>query len=134
MQEGDAPRPISAAGEAALRRFEEAQEQSNTTPEEKESDPVTTDISTPESNPHISLKVVGQDGNEIFFKIKKKTALSKLFGAWCGRQAVSQSSVRFLYDGRRITPDQTPELLGMEEDDIIDVALQQTGGQYLLYM
>jgi len=77
---------------------------------------------------HINLKVVGQDGNEVFFKIKKHTALRKLTEAYCQRQGVSPSSIRFLYDGRRIQPDQTPKELGMEDGDVIDAMLHQTGG------
>lgn len=77
---------------------------------------------------HINLKVVGQDGNEVFFKIKKHTALKKLMEAYCQRQGVSSGSIRFLYDGRRVMAEQTPKELGMEDGDIIDALLQQTGG------
>eukprot|EP00327_Prymnesium_parvum_P001395 CAMPEP_0182829760 /NCGR_PEP_ID=MMETSP0006_2-20121128/18210_1 /TAXON_ID=97485 /ORGANISM="Prymnesium parvum, Strain Texoma1" /LENGTH=133 /DNA_ID=CAMNT_0024957275 /DNA_START=520 /DNA_END=922 /DNA_ORIENTATION=- len=37
----------------------------------------------------ISLKVVTQEQNEIYFKCKKTTALSKLMNAFCQRQGVS---------------------------------------------
>lgn len=84
--------------------------------------------SSNESSEHISLNVVGQSGSEIFFKIKKKTKFKKLIDAYCQRQAVEPLSVRFLYDGVRIQPDQTPESLEMEDGDIIDAVLQQTGG------
>ena len=76
----------------------------------------------------VNLKVVSQDGNEVYFKIKKHTMLKKLVDAYCTRQGVSPSSIRFLYDGRRIQPDQTPKDLAMEDGDIIDAMLQQTGG------
>jgi len=76
----------------------------------------------------VSLKVVSQDGSEVFFKIKKHTPLRKLVDAYCQRQGQSTSAIRFLYDGRRIQPDQTPKDLGMEDGDIIDAMLQQTGG------
>lgn len=29
--------------------------------------------------------------------------------AYCGRQGVDISSIRFLYDGQRVQPDQTPK-------------------------
>ena len=35
---------------------------------------------------------------------------------------------RFLFDGKIIRGAQTPEELGMEDDDLIDACLQQTGG------
>jgi len=76
----------------------------------------------------VGLKVVGQDGSEVFFKIKKHTPLRKLIDAYCSRQGQSTSTIRFLYDGRRIQPDSTPKDLGMEDGDIIDAMLQQTGG------
>ena len=34
---------------------------------------------------HITLKVKSQDGNEIFFKIKRATQLKKLMDAYCAR-------------------------------------------------
>ena len=57
---------------------------------------------------HINLKVVTQDGNEIFFKCKATTPLSKLMHAFCQRQGVALASVRFLFDGTRINEHQTP--------------------------
>ena len=37
-------------------------------------------------------------------------------------------SVRFLFDGNRISPNQTPEELDMEDNDVIDVMVEQQGG------
>ena len=36
---------------------------------------------------------------------------------------------RFLFDGRRINDDETPKQLEMEQDDVIEVYQEQTGGQ-----
>jgi len=76
----------------------------------------------------INLRVVSQDGTEVYFKIKKQTPLRKLIEAYCGRQGIDANTVRFLYDGQRIQQDQTPKELEMEDNDIIDAVLQQTGG------
>ena len=38
------------------------------------------------------------------------------------------SQVRFMVDGERIAPDDTAEKLGLEDEDLIDVAMEQTGG------
>jgi len=76
----------------------------------------------------INLRVVSQDGNEVYFKIKKQTPLRKLMDAYCQRQAIDSNSIRFLYDGQRIQAEQTPKELDMEDNDIIDAVLQQTGG------
>jgi len=62
-----------------------------------------------EGGEHINLKVVTQDGNEIYFKCKQTTPLKKLMDAFCNRQGVSSNSVRFLFDGNRINETQTPQ-------------------------
>ncbi|XP_059335461.1 small ubiquitin-related modifier 3-like isoform X3 [Ammospiza nelsoni] len=55
-------------------------------------------------NEHIDLRVAGQDGSVVQFRIKRHTPLSKLMQAYCCRQ------------------------LEMEHDDTIEVYQQQTGG------
>jgi len=72
--------------------------------------------------------VVDQEGSEVYFKIKRSTPLRKLMEAYCQRQAKSLDSIRFLYDGQRVQADSTPEQMDMEDNDIIDAVLQQTGG------
>ncbi|KAF9359287.1 hypothetical protein BGX26_012667 [Mortierella sp. AD094] len=74
---------------------------------------------------HINLKVVGQDHSEVFFKIKRSTQLKKLMEAYCDRQGKAVTSVRFLYDGERIQPTNTPNELEMEDGDSIDVMVEQ---------
>ncbi|KAH7864417.1 hypothetical protein Vadar_029383 [Vaccinium darrowii] len=77
---------------------------------------------------HINLKVKGQDGNEVFFRIKRSTQLKKLMTAYCDRQSVEFNSIAFLFDGRRLRGEQTPDELEMEDGDEIDAMLHQTGG------
>eukprot|EP01108_Squamamoeba_japonica_P003289 TRINITY_DN2690_c0_g1_i1.p2 TRINITY_DN2690_c0_g1~~TRINITY_DN2690_c0_g1_i1.p2 ORF type:complete len:111 (+),score=29.05 TRINITY_DN2690_c0_g1_i1:46-333(+) len=77
---------------------------------------------------HINLRVVAQDGNEVFFKIKSTTPLRKLMDAYIRRNQLQPDSVRFLFDGVRVQSDKTPKEVGMEDGDVIDVVLQQTGG------
>ncbi|KAI8361288.1 ubiquitin-related domain-containing protein [Mortierella sp. GBAus27b] len=77
---------------------------------------------------HINLKVVAQDQTEVFFKIKRSTQLKKLMEAYCERQGKAVNSVRFLYDGERIQPTNTPNELEMEDGDSIDVMVEQVGG------
>ncbi|XP_048200697.1 small ubiquitin-related modifier 2-like isoform X2 [Perognathus longimembris pacificus] len=59
-----------------------------------------------ENNDHINLKVAGQDGSVVQFKIKRHTPLSKLMKVY------------------------TPTQLEMEDEDTMDVFQQQTGGLY----
>lgn len=77
---------------------------------------------------HISLKVSSQDGSEVFFRIKKHTPLRKLMDAYCTRQGIDSNSIRFLFDGERVMPDSTAKDLQLQDGDLIDAVLMQTGG------
>lgn len=77
---------------------------------------------------HISLRVVSSNGEEVFFKIRRVTPLRKLIQVYCERKQTSPSSIKFLFDGNRVKDDDTPDSLGMENNDVIDAMLQQTGG------
>src|SRR6185436_17169859 len=57
---------------------------------------------------HLNIKVT-DNNNEVFFKIKRTTALKKLMDAFCERQGKSPHSVRFLFDGLRVNATDSPE-------------------------
>ena len=77
----------------------------------------------------IHLKVKSNDHEEIFFKIKKVTPLKKLMEKYCERMGLSNlNNVRFLFDGERIVPSNTPAQLNMQNGDEIDVYVEQHGG------
>lgn len=89
----------------------------------------------------IVLKVVCKYRAELFFKISRKTKLSRLFNAWTDRMETGsavnggkkdkqehdsdtqedRAPMMFLFThlGRSIEPDQTPEDVGMEAGDEI---------------
>ncbi|KAF8510116.1 small ubiquitin-like modifier [Hysterangium stoloniferum] len=94
--------------------------------DERGPEPKNEDGSTP-----INVKVVSSTGEEVFFKIKRGTRLSKLQGAYAAKVGKDVSNIRFLYEGTRITDDDTPMTLGMEENDAIDVMVEQVGGSLL---
>ena len=81
-----------------------------------------------EDGNHVNLTVKNQDGTEMHFKIKKATKLEKLMSVYCQRTAVPKSSIVFLFDGKPVTGEDTPEKLAMEDGDSIDAMLAQTGG------
>jgi Ubiquitin-2 like Rad60 SUMO-like len=57
---------------------------------------------------HLNIKVT--DGNnEVFFKIKRSTKLEKLMNAFCERQGKQINTVRFLFDGQRVQPTDSPD-------------------------
>ncbi|KAJ8585083.1 small ubiquitin-related modifier [Rhizopogon salebrosus TDB-379] len=87
-----------------------------------------------EDNAPINVKVVSSTGDEVFFKIKRNTKLSKLQGAYATKVGKDVSSIRFLYDGARINDDDTPASLDMEDNDTIDVMVEQVGGSSSAYL
>lgn len=62
----------------------------------------------PPANEHLNIKVT-DNNNEVFFKIKRTTQLKKLMDAFCDRQGKQIATVRFLFDGTRVRPEDTPE-------------------------
>ncbi|KAF5181187.1 Small ubiquitin-related modifier [Thalictrum thalictroides] len=79
------------------------------------------------SNP-INLKVKGQDGQVVNFRVKKTIHLGKLMSVYCQRQSLDIKAIVFLYDGRYIKLKNTPAQLEMEDGDEIDAMLHQTSG------
>uniref|UniRef100_A0A915ENB8 Small ubiquitin-related modifier n=1 Tax=Ditylenchus dipsaci TaxID=166011 RepID=A0A915ENB8_9BILA len=82
----------------------------------------------PANAEYIKLKVVGQDSNEVHFRVKFGTSMGKLKKSYAERTGVSVNALRFLFDGRRINDEDTPKSLEMEEDDVIEVYQEQVGG------
>lgn len=76
----------------------------------------------------IKLKVIAQDHSEVHFKVKKTTQLRKVKQSYAERQGTQISVLRFMFDGRRVKDLETPKELGMQNEDIIEVYTEQTGG------
>ncbi|GMI01378.1 hypothetical protein TrLO_g1144 [Triparma laevis f. longispina] len=76
----------------------------------------------------ITIRVKDQTGEETFFKIKRSTKMEKVFQTYATRRGVDFNSLRFLLDGERIGPDETPKTLELDDQDQIDCMLEQTGG------
>ena len=68
----------------------------------------------------IKLRVVGEDGGEIPFIVKKTTPLSKLMRWYCESKGVGVTSLRFFFDGLRIGNSDTAEDVGLTENDEIE--------------
>ena len=66
----------------------------------------------PPPSEHLNIKVT-DNNNEVFFKIKRSTALKKLMDAFCDRQGKMPSTVRFLFDGVRVSATDTPDTVGL---------------------
>ncbi|POI30182.1 hypothetical protein CIB84_006068 [Bambusicola thoracicus] len=75
----------------------------------QEAKPSAEDLGDKKEGEYIKLKVIGQDSSEIHFKVKMTTHLKKLKESYCQRQGVPMNSLRFLFEGQRITDNHTPK-------------------------
>merc|ERR1711939_1271556 len=60
--------------------------------------------------------------------IKGTTQLKKLMDAFCERQGKAPNSVRFLFDGSRVQPTDSPDTLDVADGDTLEVHQEQIGG------
>ena len=87
-----------------------------------------------EADAPITLKVRDQAGDEMMFKVKKGTKMSKIFAAYAQRKGVDTATVRFSIDGNRIQNEDTPKMLELEDGDQIDSVIEQVGGIWIRWI
>lgn len=81
------------------------------------------------SNEYIHLRVITSDmNNEVHFKVKFSTALGRLKRSYCSKLGLQVEELRFVFDGHRISDTDTPKDLNMENDDVIEIYQERTGG------
>lgn len=80
-----------------------------------------------ESNHHVHLKVVGQDGPGVRFKIKRCTPLSEGMKAYCEQLGLPMRQIRFQFDRQLINETHTSQL-DIADEDTTGMFQQQTGG------
>lgn len=76
----------------------------------------------------VTIKVKGPDDHELQFKLKASTPLMKLKKSYEQQKNITSAQLRYLYDGKEVNDQDTPESLGMSEGDVIDVFSTQVGG------
>ncbi|KAG2333183.1 hypothetical protein Bca52824_004363 [Brassica carinata] len=81
-----------------------------------------------EGEARIILKVKIVDGYEVIFRMQRSAQLKKLMNAFCDRNFVDFDSIIFLFDGRPLRAEQTPDELDMKDGDEIEAMLNQSGG------
>ncbi|KAN0133462.1 ubiquitin-like protein [Lactarius tabidus] len=64
----------------------------------------------------------------ITVKVKANMQFKKIFEVAEKRFAKDPGTLRFVYDGERLSPTDTPAERSMEDGDVIDAHLQQLGG------
>jgi hypothetical protein len=82
----------------------------------------------PKGDKQLTIVVKNQDGDEMFFKVKRETKMGKIFDAYAQRKGIASNSLKFMLDGERIQADNTPKMLELEDQDQIDVQIDQVGG------
>ncbi|KAL1521743.1 hypothetical protein AB1Y20_021398 [Prymnesium parvum] len=75
----------------------------------------------------ISLKAVTLEGEEQLFMCKTNTQFAQLFTIICRHFQLDPKEIQVLYEGSRLIPYLTPQDYDMEDGDIIDIMMQQTG-------
>ncbi|XP_018016878.1 uncharacterized protein LOC108673542 [Hyalella azteca] len=81
-----------------------------------------------EHTDYLNLKVENLNGQVAHFKIKQHTSLEKLMSAYCARIWLPQSTMRFIFNGKRLSDNDTPNGLNMEDGDTIYVYQYMKGG------
>ena len=81
-----------------------------------------------EEDARINIRVVDQTGIEVFFKVRRNTEMKKVKDAFYERMGVKPGSMRFMFDGANVSDTASPGSLQMEEGDVIDCLIEQTGG------
>ncbi|KAG4094068.1 Non-covalent complex between Ubc9 and Sumo1 [Neocallimastix lanati (nom. inval.)] len=76
----------------------------------------------------IRIHVVGGDGIEIVVTMNRSLPLKQLMDIYIEKTGNDKGKTRFLFDGQRLSPKQTPNELGMEDDETIKVVVEQSGG------
>jgi small ubiquitin-related modifier len=66
-------------------------------------------IKNAETEPIITVKVVGQDSNGLNFRVKMSTNMGKLKKSYAERVGVPVSSLKFIFNGHHISGDESPK-------------------------
>ncbi|XP_071729009.1 putative small ubiquitin-related modifier 8 [Rutidosis leptorrhynchoides] len=79
----------------------------------------------------INIKVLSNLNQlDPYFRVKRDDPMQQLMIKWAVRADVKDyTTIRFLYEGKRIKETDTADQIGIENDDSIDAMTEQIGGQ-----
>ncbi|KAH0791502.1 putative small ubiquitin-related modifier [Histomonas meleagridis] len=83
------------------------------------------DSSTQET---VNLTIKDPQGEEIYFRVKKRAKMGRLFNVYCKRTGIDPTTMRFFHQGERINEEQTPDDLNLKDGDVIDAFVRQVAG------
>ena len=66
-----------------------------------------------------------QNRDGTLFKLRRTTKLEKVFKSYTAKKGMDANSLRFFWDGKRISDSDTPEALGLVDNGQIDVVYEQ---------
>ncbi|KAG5588516.1 hypothetical protein H5410_048950 [Solanum commersonii] len=78
----------------------------------------------------IEIHVQSQDGSIIIFNVSPDTITKKIFKIYCKKKQMDYKTVRFLFDGKRVSPAKTIDENGLKNGDEIVAVLHQDGGGF----
>lgn len=79
---------------------------------------------------HIHLKLFDSEGTEIEYRVKKTVSFAKLLDEYCKGRTVSKNGLRMVYKGQEVSPYESPESMGMQDNDSLEIMSAQVGGSY----
>lgn len=77
---------------------------------------------------YINLFIKQQNGQGLNVKIKPLTRFAKMFDTYTSKTGLDMKSIRFTFEGERLSGESTAKSAGLIDGDIIDVLQEQTGG------
>lgn len=79
----------------------------------------------------ITINVQDTSGGSIAFKVKKTTRMEKIIEAYASRKGVAAHAVRLILPetGGRVNKDDTPKMLEMDDDSVLQAMIEQQGGE-----
>ena len=78
---------------------------------------------------NLRIKLKDQSGKMMTFVVESNAPMREVFDAYSERTGLNGLSLRFLLDGERVTPEQTPATLDLCDGDQIDCVRVQVGGK-----
>ena len=77
---------------------------------------------------YINLKVLGQDGSNVEFRVLENDRFGKLINVYCNIANVSKEHIRFRFEGEAVNEFESPASLDMVDGDTIEIFQEQISG------
>eukprot|EP00177_Eucheuma_denticulatum_P001945 GFKZ01003468.1.p1 GENE.GFKZ01003468.1~~GFKZ01003468.1.p1 ORF type:complete len:106 (+),score=18.64 GFKZ01003468.1:152-469(+) len=79
-----------------------------------------------ENNNQIIIKVRDKSGAEQEYKIRSTTTLNALMDTYCRQKRLPRGSFRFVFNGRRLNRNDTPDSSGIPDAGVIEAEMFQS--------